>query len=101
MSFTTIRMIASDIDGTLLHRDGSISAYTVDVIHETQRRGILFTVCSGRYPEHADVILKTYGIRCPVTGNNGATQWDAETDTVLSDHFMTPQSASIGPGGGG
>lgn len=95
MSFTTIRMIASDIDGTLLHRDGSISAYTVDVIHETQRRGILFTVCSGRYPEHADVILKTYGIRCPVTGNNGATQWDAETDTILSDHFMTPQSARM------
>lgn len=95
MSDSRIKMIASDIDGTLLRGDGSISDFTVRVIHEAQRRGILFTVCSGRYPEHADVILKTYGIRCPVTGNNGATQWDARTDTVLSDHFMTPLSVQM------
>lgn len=93
MEKNRILMIASDIDGTLLHRDGTISEYTVQVIHEAQDRGILFTVCSGRYPEHADVILKTYGIRCPVAGNNGATLWDARTDKVLSDHFISRESA--------
>lgn len=92
MSENRIAMIASDMDGTLLRGDGSISAYTVNVIHEAQRRGILFTVCSGRYPEYADVILKACGIRCPISGNNGVTQWDARTETVLSDHFMTPAS---------
>ena len=95
MSREKILMIASDIDGTLLRRDGSISSHTVRVIHEVQQRGVLFTVCSGRYPEHADVILKTYGIRCPVIGNNGATHWDARTDMVISDHFLTPEAASL------
>ena len=88
-----ISMVSSDVDGTLLRSDGTISAHTVDVIHELQRRGILFTICSGRYPEHADALLRHFGIRCPVTGNNGATQWDAETDRVLSDHFMPADSA--------
>ena len=91
----SILMVVSDIDGTLLRSDGTISQYTVDVIHQAQGRGILFTVCSGRYPEHADVILRTYGIRCPVTGNNGCTQWDARTDTVLRDHFLDPVSARL------
>ena len=88
-----IRMVASDIDGTLLRSDGTISAHTVDMIHAAQERGILFTICSGRFPEHADVLLKPYGIRCPITACNGATQWDARTDTILQNHFIRPESA--------
>ena len=88
-----ILMVASDIDGTLSRSDGTISSYTVEAIHAAQAKGVLFTVCSGRYPEHADVLLKRHGIRCPITGNNGSTQWDARTDTVLRDHFMDPAAA--------
>ena len=88
MSKQTIRMIASDIDGTLLRSDGTVSDYTVKVIHQAQKQGILFTVCSGRFPELSHVLLKNYGILCPVCGNNGATLWDADTDTLLMDHTI-------------
>ena len=83
-----IRMIVSDIDGTLLRSDGTVSDRTVQVIHKAQERGILFTVCSGRFPEHAHALLENYGIICPVSGNNGVTLWDARTDTVLKDHLI-------------
>ena len=88
MKYESIRMIASDIDGTLLHSDGTVSDYTVRVIHEVQRRGILFTICSGRFPEHAFSLMRHYGVVCPVCGNNGVTLWDARTDTVLQDHLF-------------
>ncbi|MBQ9301122.1 MAG: HAD family phosphatase [Clostridia bacterium] len=84
-----IRLIASDIDGTLLRSDGTVSDYTVQVIHKAQEQGILFTVCSGRFPEHAHTLLKNYGIFCPVCGNNGVTLWDAATDTFLMDHLIS------------
>lgn len=88
-----ILMIVSDIDGTLLRSDGTVSPHTVEVIHAAQARGVLFSVCSGRYPEHADVILRTFGIRGLVCGNNGATLWDARTDTALCDHLIDAEAA--------
>ena len=35
-----IRMIASDLDGTLLRKDWSISEYTIKIIKEAQASGI-------------------------------------------------------------
>ncbi|MBE6128077.1 MAG: HAD family phosphatase [Erysipelotrichaceae bacterium] len=43
-----IRLIASDLDGTLLKNDGTISAKTLETIRLLNRQGILFTVASGR-----------------------------------------------------
>lgn len=90
---SNIRMIASDIDGTLLRDDGTVSERTRAAIRAAQRQGVLFTVCTGRYPEHADVILRLQGLRCPISGNNGATQWDSGSGRVLSDHFLPSDAA--------
>jgi len=91
--FGPIRMIASDMDGTLLRNDGTVSERTAAAIHAAQARGVLFAVCSGRYPEYADAPLRAAGIRCLISGNNGVTIWDAATDTVLSDHAIDPAAA--------
>ena len=88
-----ISMVASDIDGTLLRSDGTASARTVEMIRRAQAQGILFTVCTGRYPENADALLRSFSIACPICGNNGATIWDAATDTVRSDQHIDPQAA--------
>ena len=93
MSKRMIRMVASDVDGTLMRSDKTLSWYTIDTIHRAQEKGILFVICSGRYPEHADVLMKAYGIRCPIAGNNGCTLWDPETEKVLSDHFLSREAA--------
>ena len=93
MSKRIIRMIASDVDGTLMRSDRTLSRYTIDTIHRAQEKGILFIICSGRYPEHADVLMKAHGIRCPIVGNNGCTLWDPEKEKVLSDHFLSKEAA--------
>ena len=93
MSKRIIRMIASDVDGTLMRSDRTLSRYTIDTIHRAQEKDILFIICSGRYPEHADVLMKAHGIRCPIVGNNGCTLWDPEKEKVLSDHFLSKEAA--------
>lgn len=45
---TEIRMVVTDLDGTLLRDDKSISAYTERVIEDVRRRGILFVIATAR-----------------------------------------------------
>ena len=43
-----IRLIATDLDGTLLEPDGTLPDGTYETVEELTRRGVLFTACSGR-----------------------------------------------------
>ena len=67
-----IRMIAADLDGTLLGADRKISAYNLEMIRQAQQRGIIFAACTGRYPENAAQMMLDAGIICPVVSTNGA-----------------------------
>ena len=43
-----IRLIATDLDHTLLKEDGSISAYTLKILKEAADFGILIVPATGR-----------------------------------------------------
>ena len=43
-----IKLIASDMDGTLLDGNGGISAYNVKMIKEAKEKGIYFVIASGK-----------------------------------------------------
>lgn len=43
-----LRLIASDLDGTLLQKDGTLPSDTFSVIHALREKGILFCAASGR-----------------------------------------------------
>lgn len=45
----SLQMILTDLDGTLLHSDGSVSGYTKRVLRECQEKGILVVVATARY----------------------------------------------------
>jgi HAD-superfamily hydrolase, subfamily IIB len=46
-----IKLIVSDLDGTLLGPDGKLSSFTREAIYRAIKNGILFTVSSGRFYE--------------------------------------------------
>ena len=70
-SIMDIRMIAVDLDGTLLHDDKTVSAYTVDVLRRCQARGIAVTFATARAPR---VALRFAGVINPDAASyyNGA-----------------------------
>lgn len=67
-----IRLIASDMDGTLLNRQGVISPGNLSAIRMAQKAGVVFAICTGRYPENVSIMLNDIGLECPVISLNGS-----------------------------
>ena len=65
------RLIACDMDGTLLQNDQTISKRTISIIHTLQKNGIEFMLVSGRDRVMAGEVLKQHGIFCDMILNNG------------------------------
>ena len=51
------KVIASDLDGTLLNSDKDISDYTVETLKEAKEKGIDFIVCTGRLYDSMEFLL--------------------------------------------
>ena len=57
-----IKLIASDMDGTLLNKQMQISSENISAIKEAQAKGIEFLVATGRAPSESQGILAKAGL---------------------------------------
>lgn len=67
-----IRLIVTDIDGTLLNPSGIITERSRQAIRAAHDQGITVAIATGRFPENAYLLLEEYGLRLPIIGINGA-----------------------------
>ncbi len=67
-----IEMLVSDVDGTLLEQDKTISRRTMDAVAAVRSRGIRFTVISGRPPRGMKFLIESLALTGPVAARNGA-----------------------------
>jgi hydroxymethylpyrimidine pyrophosphatase-like HAD family hydrolase len=74
MGPTPIRMIAVDIDGTLLGLNGRVSAENVAALRAAEQAGIEVVVATGRRHCYAMRILRELGLdaECALVSSNGA-----------------------------
>lgn len=68
-SFTNIKLLVSDLDGTLLHDDKSLDS---QIIEQLQQKNVLFTLASGRNYFVTKDFVKKLNIKIPYIVNNGA-----------------------------
>ncbi|MCD7033547.1 Cof-type HAD-IIB family hydrolase [Metabacillus sp. GX 13764] len=73
-----MKLIAIDLDGTLLSSKIKISEENIAAIRKTQESGHVVMVCSGRAPEDIKKILKDHHLDCPVAGSNGTVVYIKE-----------------------
>lgn len=90
-----IRLIAFDLDGTLLKNDKSISKRTLDVLHRAAEKGILLVPTTGRFfmgiPETVrDLTFVRYAICL-----NGAEVYDRENDQILYSAGLNKEDATM------
>lgn len=79
------RLIAVDLDGTLLRSDRTLSPATIDAVAAAAARGLEVVIASGRtLSETRHLLAQLPQIRYLV-GNTGAFVLDTQTDTYL--HF--------------
>ena len=67
-----IRLIASDLDGTLLNEEGMLSEKTAECIRNAQQAGILWVAATGRSLKTASELMRTAGVSPEYLLLNGA-----------------------------
>ncbi|WP_138494295.1 Cof-type HAD-IIB family hydrolase [Paenibacillus pinistramenti] len=79
-----MKMIAVDLDGTLLNYEGRISPENAAAIRDAQSQGILVTIATGRAYYDVQQICRQADILTPVIGANGATMHDQSGSSLHS-----------------
>ncbi len=79
-----IRMVVSDIDGTLLSGPRLITARTRAAVSAAREAGILFVLASARPPRSIRAYHSALGLTTPVIAGNGALLWDLNKSIPLS-----------------
>lgn len=91
-SGTPIRLVATDLDGTLLRTDGSVSERTRGLLAALPAAGIPVVMVSARPPRSLREIGARIGLQGIAIGCNGALIYDCAQDAIL-DHW--PLSAAV------
>jgi Cof subfamily protein (haloacid dehalogenase superfamily) len=86
----TIRMLATDLDGTLLRSDSSVSARNRTAIRRAADAGLLVVFVTGRPPRWLHEISDVTGHTGVAVAANGAVLYDLANETVLGQHLLQP-----------
>jgi Cof subfamily protein (haloacid dehalogenase superfamily) len=84
-----IRLAATDLDGTLLRTDGSVSPRTREALAAAEAAGIIVALVTGRPPRWMAEVADATGHRGLAVCANGALLYDLHTETVLSSSLLT------------
>jgi Cof subfamily protein (haloacid dehalogenase superfamily) len=88
----SIRLIASDLDGTLLRHDGTISPRTIAAFHAARAAGFLTVLASGRPPRTMAPIAAQVGVDGLIVCSNGAIVYDLAQQKVIAVEPAAPDA---------
>jgi hypothetical protein len=84
------RLLALDLDGTLLTNALAIRADSLHMIQALRDRGMEAIIVTGRHPVAAHAYWEQLGFSTPVIGCNGACLYDYRSRQALHDHVIRP-----------
>lgn len=92
----SLRLIASDIDGTILSYrsviSGSVSARTVAAFHAAREAGVKIVLVTGRPVRWLKPVSDALGALGPVICSNGAVVYDLAEDRLLREDPLDAQA---------
>ena len=88
-------LYVSDLDGTLLRSDETISTYTNQVINELAEKGMLFSYATARSYHTAHKVTKGLQAKIPLIVYNGAFIKDNVTGKVLIENGFQDDVRSV------
>lgn len=78
------KAIATDLDGTLLRDDGTLSAYTIKVLQNLDAVGVKVIFVTARPPRWLETVRHAIGSHGSVICLGGACRYDAATQSIVS-----------------
>ena len=88
-------LYATDLDGTLLRSDMSISDETVNLINRMTSEGVLFTYATARSYSSASPLVKKLNLSCPAVTFNGVFVIDPRTGRHIAENVFSAESLKI------
>jgi Cof subfamily protein (haloacid dehalogenase superfamily) len=77
-----VRLVATDLDGTLLRSDGTVSARTRQALAATVAAGVDVVILTARPPRYVNLVAEQLGISGVVVCSNGAMLYELATGRV-------------------
>ena len=81
----------SDLDGTLLQNDQTVSAFTAQTVNKLIEKGLLFSYATARSHTTASKVTKNLKFRIPVIVFNGTFVVDTDTKNRLISNTFTQE----------
>jgi 5-amino-6-(5-phospho-D-ribitylamino)uracil phosphatase len=89
------RLVALDIDGTILNPDGHVSPRVRRAIQAVLDRGVLVVLCTGRaFSRGVKGLAEELGLSLPAIVRNGTAVQDSRTGAVLERYPITPAACT-------
>jgi hypothetical protein len=91
----TYRLLALDLDGTLLRRDHSVDERDVAAIRELQAAGVTVTIVTGRLWSGATTAARACSIEGAIACVEGSHLVELATGTTLTHHGVDADAAGL------
>ena len=85
------KLIATDLDGTIVHHDGTITQRTIDAFTKAQSLGVEIFFVTGRPPRWMNEIREAFGFGNAICGN-GAMLYDLQNREVTEEWMISKEA---------
>lgn len=82
---TAIKLLISDVDGTLLTKDKVLTSRTREAVERLRAAGTQFTITSSRPPRGLVTLIRELGLKVPFAAFNGGLFIESDLTTVLEE----------------
>lgn len=86
-----IKLIAIDLDGTLLNSKLEVSSYTIKQLNKAMEMGVEIVICTGRTLSELPVEFSQMPLIKYYITSNGAVIWDRKELTIIYDNPIPSQ----------
>ncbi|HEY5186720.1 MAG TPA: HAD family hydrolase [Actinomycetes bacterium] len=89
-----VGLVATDLDGTIVGHDGTVSARTVAALAAVEDAGVPLVLVTGRPPRWMRPVVEATGHRGVAICANGGVVYDLHTERIL-EAFLLPLDAGL------
>lgn len=90
-----IRIVFSDVDGTLLNSQHQITPDTLRALNALREKGIPFVIISARSPSGIEPIVREYGLQCSIVSYSGSLILDENRRVVYHRGMSRAEAAEV------
>jgi HAD superfamily hydrolase (TIGR01484 family) len=83
------KLLALDLDGTLLDSNGIIPPKHIEALKKAQDSGVILVIATGRYFMQTEKIIKKLGFKGILVSNDGAVTLKTDTKEIIHEFSYT------------